>query len=447
MGAKENKPIVEYLGGAKALVLDPNSSSRATIRRLLSAVGMKTSNVEAMELIGDALAKLDTLQPNIILTELDLGDGRTAFELLAAHRKKFPDTLDSVFLLLTSNNSPIITSMAAESDSDGLIIKPFTYGSLEDRFIEVVKTKVFPSKYAKSCEDGRLKLLAKKYPDAMKLFELALTQDPNPALARYYIGCVHKDQGAIDEAIAQFEKGIAANPTHYKCLMGLFEAFVQKKEFSKAYDIGAVISKNHPLPPSRIPEFVKVAVLNQQFEDVKALYDVVAIMSPVDDVLVTYISAALVVCAKFYLRKKENDKAIEILKKAQSLARNKTQIQVEIISSLIHVGLYAEAEKMMASIPDELKSSSEMMALEIERWVGMGKVGEALAAGLKMLDQGVKNFRLLELLIVESKKMNRTTASVTAIVSKASALIPEKQAYFEGLVAGYEPKEEGNKQE
>jgi hypothetical protein len=47
--AKDNKPIVDYLKASIALVVDPTTTSRTTIRRTLSEMGAKTSNVEIAE--------------------------------------------------------------------------------------------------------------------------------------------------------------------------------------------------------------------------------------------------------------------------------------------------------------------------------------------------------------------------------------------------------------
>jgi tetratricopeptide (TPR) repeat protein len=432
ISSKENVPLVKFLEKSRALILEPTSGNRTTIRRLLSALGMKTANVEAMELMGDARAKMESMKPNIVITELDVG-GENGLELLEMLKKAYPNPLNAIFILLSSKNSSVITSLAAESDADALIIKPFTYATVESKFIEVLKTKASPTFYSKNVEEARLKLNAKAYGEAIPLLTEALKQDRAPALARYYLGVAYLEQNDFDHARQNFEEGLKAVPTHYKCLMGLFELCVRQKDYTKAYEVGTQVTKHHSLPPSRIPDFIRVAVMNQQFEEVTSLFEVVSSIENPEPVVVTYVSAGMVICGKLYLRRKDFANAFTVFQKAQKLAKARENIHVEIVSSLMNAGRMDEAEKALANIPPEIKDTPRMMVLELERLVALNSMDAAVTLGLKLVEKDLKCLDLYTLLIQKAKVFHFSPAVLGNIVTKGGTLFPEKKAELESL--------------
>lgn len=432
--SKVNKPIVSFFNNSKALVLESTAGSRTTVRRLLSSVGVKTSNVEAMGLIGDAIPKMESLKPNIIFTELDLGD-RNGLELMEIHKKQYPNSLNTIFILLSSKNSPIITSMAADSDTDGLIIKPFTYAMVEDKLIAVAKTKALPTHYLKSIESAKALIREKKSAEALTTLQEALKLDPKPALAHALIGEIRLEQGDLLQAQKQFEAGLKTVPTHYKSLIGLFQCHSQNKEYDKAYKVGQMITKVHTLPPSRIPDFVRSSVFNHKYEEVLALYDLVTNIDRPDPIVTRHVSAGMVICSKLYLRNKDLKKALELLQKTQKLCGNQIGIQAEIILTLINAGMADEADKMFAKLPDEIKNMPRMLALEVQKLVHLGKPMDALNVGMKLVEQQAHCVQLYELMIEQAAKQKCSDAYVANLISKGSTAFPEKASHFEALKA------------
>ncbi len=430
--AKENKSFLDFMESRRGLVVDPNSSSRVAARKMLGVLGIKSSNVDIAESFAEAMDKVGKSVFEIIVSEYEFG-GHTAVELLKLQRERNPSSLDTIFLLLSEKNSPSIASQVAEGDFDGLVIRPFNMAALQDKFVEIVSGKLTPSKYQQILEKGKISMAEGKFPDAIKIFEAAQTLDSSPSLACYFAGMCHRKVGDAASAKGCFEAGLAKDPKHFKCLTGLFEILFEQKEFSRAYEVAAVLSKEFPVSPERIPQFVLLCVHNKKYDDILGYYDVLSTLEVKDPILQNSVAAGLVMAGKYFLKEGKTGDGVNALSKAETLARSKPAILKEILFALLSSGLKEESEALYKKLPTEMKDTKEIRLAELELQHIKNDAGRALQAGMDLIKMEVKDVRLYEIVILRSIESNRRKESIDELLVNARTFFPDKKELFDTL--------------
>jgi len=427
---KENKPFLDYMGARRALIIDSSSANRSTIRKLLNNVGVKGANVDTAEDFKDASEKIEKTQPQLIFTDYDISKV-CGLDLLPLQRIQYKSRLDTGFFVTSEKNSPAIASRAAEEDVDALIVRPFSYQVLEDKFIEVMKEKIVPTPYLQAIEAGRQLLEKNEYDSALQIFLGAKKQDPKPFLAFSFEGVVRTKQGEFDLAQECFEQGLKFNPTHYRSLIGLFDLLNQKKHYKKAYDVGAAISKNYPISPKRLPDFVRVSVMSGHFGDILNFYEVFSTLEESDEMIQTYVSAGLVICGKYFLRSSDKEQALAALRKATAACRGKVGIIREVVITLMQGGLAEEAKNLLATLPTEIRDTPEMQLIELEDLNQRGTAAQVIETGTNLINRKMKIPRLYEIVIAKSIESKRRKSVVQELISEALMNFPEKKEEFE----------------
>lgn len=428
---------------SKALVLDAASGSRGAIRRLIVSLGLPTNNIEAVETMEEALAVMNKNRPNIVVTEMVIG-GRSGFELLKLLREYYPSGLQTVFIFLTAKRSPIVNSLALESEADAMVVKPFNVNQMEASLIQACQPKSIRPNYLVSIENAKIEIREKNFDVAVHLLNDAIQQDPKPFLAYSNLGKLYFDLEKWSEAEKAFESALKFNPKHYHSLLGLFDVFLAQKRFKDAYFVCSEITKNNAFPMKRVPDFVKVAVHNQKYTDVLEFFEIVSDYEYPDDAVVSYLAAAMVVCAKSFIKSGELGRGLDFLQKAQSATRSREKIQIEIISALYASGLEREADNFMRRVSDEIRNSVEMRVMEMEHFLRTNNIDLVMRIGAKLVKENAKSLRLYEIMIEQSKKLNRPKSSVNDLCIKAIQHFPEKKSVFTQMVQDYEPTQQNS---
>ncbi len=430
--AKQNQPIVAYLATRKALLLDSIGSSRPVIRRLLSSCGVKTANIDVAENFKEAVEKIEKTSPHILFSEY-LYEGSSGMDLCELQKKQYPLSFDRVFMTMSEKNSPSIASRVAEEDGDSLLIRPFNYNMLEERFLEVVKAKITPTPAQKAAEQAKALIETEKFEEAEAILGKVCAAPNAPSIAHSYMGLLKRRQKLFDDAVAAFEMGLQVDPKSYRCLMGLFDLRMEQKEFSHAYELGRVCWKEHPLSPTRVQDLIVVSVFNRKFSEVLGYYDFFVQLNEPDSVLQTYLSAGLVVYGKYMLRQSNKDEAVGAFKKAQQVCNQKPIILREIISSMAVAGLAAEVDSMLALIPNDIKDGPEMSVAILEQTNTVGPADKGLQAALGLLQKNVKEWRVFEIAIERSIEIKRKRGSIEELIDEATRLFPDRKEFLDSL--------------
>lgn len=434
----EQEARSKYLESKKILVMD-SSTSKSTIRKVLTEMGAKNTNLEIVENFSDAVAALQKTQHTIVWADQkgDNKEGRTGFDLFNELKKIHPDRLSTVFVIMGDNESSSLAAKAAEEDCDAYIVRPFTYDVLQKKIEEILKIKIKPTEYMKQVEAAKALIESKKNDDALTLLTKIKTLDPSPFLAVYYEGIVHKLKGNTAEAEKLFTEATQINPEHYKSFAALFEIKFEKKLFKDAFDLNLKLFTDFPTNPKYIPKFMWLAVYHKKLEDIVSFYDSFALMEHLDEGITTSIAAGMIICGKSLIAQNNINDAVEAFKKADSISKGKQIILREIISALIFAGAESQAKPYYTKASEEVRNSKEVFLAEIQNMINT-KVDPThiMTRCQDAIKLGHKHPSIYENLLKYSVALKRSNAVIDDLLGNAVQAFPDKKEFFEKLAKG-----------
>ena len=357
------RQFAAYIQDKKVVIVDPNSSSRAMIARMLSSLGAKGLNIRTANDYDIGVKEIEASKPHVVVCDFDLGN-RSGLELIQTLKKQSKDYSQSLFIVVTGNSSQSAVSQAAEEDVDTFILKPYTIEIFRNSLLKASLAKLFPSDYMKKIDEGKVLLLAMKPEEAKIIFEEAKTMDPKPSLACFYIGQAEAMTQAIAEAQGSYGEGLNYNKIHYKCLTGLFDLLLEKKLYPDAYEVVKKLSRYFPANPQRLAQVLRLAIMTKSYDDVERYYQAFITLDARNEELVRYICAALVVCGKYYISTNNTSRGLELFKKASVTGIGKVKILREIITALSQYEMSKHAREYLARFPAEIQSEADYLAME-----------------------------------------------------------------------------------
>ena len=248
-------------------------------------------------------------------------------------------------------------------------------------------------------------------------------------------GLVRKQMGDPETARMCFGLALKADPQHFRSLLSLYELFIEQKMMKQAYESSVAMSAFYPINPKRIPELIRVCVANEKFTEVLRFHEVIAQLQSADESVVRYVSAGLVVCGRYFLKKGEKDEALKAFKKAELTSKSKPGVVKEIIVALFGAGLVAEAEYYLKRAPKGVSSSDEISFAILEQRSTLGPDSKTFLMAQGLVNKGIKSQRLYEICLRQAKGVRRPGSVIQDILSKACADLPQHAQFFEALLA------------
>jgi two-component system chemotaxis response regulator CheY len=429
---KDAEVFKKYLQNKKILVVDPSSSARGGIFKIFNDLGAKTSQIVLANNYVTAEEEIKTHKPDIVMAEYDLGKS-CGLELLQQQRANNPDSKTCLFVLLTGNTSQSAVARSAEEDIDAYILKPFTPEVLRRTLMTTAIAKIKPSEYNIKIDAAKALLAENKLDDAEKLLNEAVPMDPKPSLALYYLGQVKFLREMMDQAEGSYKTGLSFNKIHYKCLVGLYEMLMSSKKHADAYEVVKRVCQYFPANPKRLAEVLRLAIMNQKYEDVEKYYSVFCNIDERSDILIRYVCAALVVCGKYYLQTNNRTRAFELFQKAAVTSAGRTNILKEIVQSLVDFELAKEAADFLGRFPAEAQGAAEYNLLKFQVADISGTPSTVIAMGKELIAKGFVDENLYDIMIRRARQAN-SPAMVENLLYEAAAKFPQSTR-FKGSAA------------
>jgi CheY-like chemotaxis protein len=399
---KQQRLFKEYIRAKKITVVDSQASSRAALARTLVELGATIGQITLHSSFAAAKVTIKETCPDILLTEFDLEGGACGLDLLVSQRKANNQSKKSLFILITGNTSQAAVARAAEEDVDGYLLKPYTLDGLRMSLTKYAVEKAYPGPYTMMIEKGKEKIESKDYEDAIKIFEDAKKLDPKPALACFYQGFIDAERKILSNAEGKYRSGLDYNKIHYKCLVALFELFMGQSRNKEAYEVVRKIARYFPANPDRMAAVLRLAVINEAYEDIESYYQLFRRLDHRNETLVRYVCASLIVCGKYYLQKKAVPRAVELFDKAKTTGARNPRLLREIISSLLQYDLSSEATAFLEAYPPEFQGSPEYAALKYAVTERDLPIGQSIDMGRDLIQKGVHEYLLYFVLIRRS---------------------------------------------
>jgi CheY-like chemotaxis protein len=421
--------VAEHMRNASVLVADLSATSRPLIRKLMSALGAKTTSVVVAESFAEAAARLGTLKPAVVFADLQLGD-RSGLELVEAYGKVVPDRLKSLFIVLASSPSGADFAAVAESEADALWPRPRTYAELQDRFLAALAPKLEPSLAMKLVEAGRRFLAAGNAEGAFKAAREAVAKDPGLVAAHWLEGKARVAMNDPDGALVAFQGALAIDPNHFRSLTAIFDLHLLSKRYPEAFETGMTLGTVFPLDPKRIPEMIRLCILNERYSEILPFYDRVMELGGVDEALSRYLSAGLVICGKHLIARGEKDEAVKVFRKAEVASKSKPVVMREIIVALYGATLAQESEELRKRASAEVGSATDVLLAELEHLHLAGPDPKVFLKAQELLARGVSTLRLFEIAVTQARALKRPANAILELAHKGGAAFPDHKEHL-----------------
>lgn len=432
----EDVAVVQgFMTGAQVLIVDLSSSSRPVLRRLMGEMGAKTPCVSVAENFEEAVRLVEEKKPQVVFAEFQIGS-RTALDLFREYSRVVPSRLQSVFSVISGDNSPATTTALAEADVDLVFVRPLNFQVLCDKFVECLLTKAKPTPYLKFLEAGRRFLEMGKFDAALRAIQQAREADPKSARAYAMEGALKRKQGDLGAALYAFEAGLQFQPDNYRCLLGAFEILTEQKKAPEAYAAGMKLLDHYPLNPKRIPDMIRLCIVTANFAEIMRFVGTALelnLSKSENEMLSKYVTAGMFICGKHLLKLGKKEEGLKVLKRTEALSRGKPRIQSEIIAALYTAGLVSDAEEMLRRAPPEVSNSSEVRLAILDQLHFKGVDVKALHLSLELIHDGVATPQLFEIALIQAKGMARPESVIQDLCLRAIQAFPDKREFYEGL--------------
>ena len=427
---KKNKPVLDYFEDKTWLIVDPSTSTRTSIKKSIMQIGVKVANISDTDNINIAKEIIATKKPNYLLGNKTITGG-TTMSLYKAHSEASPNRIKSGFFIIADESSLSEVAYALEYEMDGMIITPFTGLTIIECLVNSLIPKLTPTPYLMKIEEGREHFMKGNFTKAEEIFQSAMMLTRYPYEANYFLGQIFEANKEISMAITAYEDSVTLNSGYFKALNRLSQLYYQQKDFKKAYEVNVSISEKYPTPPNKIPELIKLSIINKKYEDINNYLKLFnAIESPDIDTQKS-LSAGLAVLGKHFFSMGEEARAIDALKVAFRYCNGKYEIVKSLVQSFEeHHQLDILAE--MFNQTELSHWSDNVQALYFYTLNLTSKDDHnVILVGEQMLKRNIKDVLIYKGLIERGIKLKRKSGVIEGLILEAIKSFPAHKSEFE----------------
>jgi tetratricopeptide (TPR) repeat protein len=411
------------LSSIRCYLIADQGCSRSSIRTLLGQCGVKLNQIQTCETLAQATELIKTHRPQVFFIDDDLmrSGGKALMQNLV---EGAPEGQSHATFLLTTRSTMTEASSAAGDFVDSVIMRPFTFESLQKEVSRVIESKFFPNPSQRRLQEGVNYLKADQLDRALDIFTEVKTLAPDMALADFYLAEIFFKQGKKHEALLALKQGLNANPTHYRCLLSMVDFLIRENNYADAYLYARKLAEHHPIPVEKLPAFIRLSLLNEKYHDILKLYAMVEQMKDLAQEISSPLTAGLVVCGLHFLKKNDTVTSLRVFKSAEILSHGRPSILIRMITALCGAGLDSEAYEFLQRAPAEVKESMpvKLALLKSER---QKSPLAALKTALGLIASHEVDRSLFEITIELSIELKRRRMTVENLIDAASHSFPE----------------------
>lgn len=131
--------MASSLSKKQVLVVDDFADMRSVLRGILRSLSINNFDLAASG--NEALAILQKRRPDIVLCDYNLGEGKDGQQVLEEARERQLIGVDTIFVMLTAENTREMVMAAVEYVPDSYLTKPFTAELLKTRLEKLIQQK------------------------------------------------------------------------------------------------------------------------------------------------------------------------------------------------------------------------------------------------------------------------------------------------------------------
>jgi CheY-like chemotaxis protein/Flp pilus assembly protein TadD len=280
------------------LIVDDFSDFRSSVRSMLRELGVK--EVDTADTGEQALRMCAQKRYDFILHDFNFGDGKKngqqvledlMIDKLMSH--------ESIFVMVTAENSQAMVMSALEWEPDAYLTKPFNRGGLAQRLEKLVQRKMLlkpilqaldrgkPIEVLTACgriteQDQRFAPLCHRYKadalrdlnqhEALETFLKGILADRAMPWAYAELGKLLFKRGKATEALAVYEQAVVAFPMIPALFDGMADVLVARGDVKRAQNVLEEAVRLSPLAVRRQRLLGKLALANEDFESASKAY-------------------------------------------------------------------------------------------------------------------------------------------------------------------------------
>ncbi len=332
--------------------------------------------------------------------------------------------MNSLSVIVSKESSDSAVAEAAEEQVDCFVLKPFSVSDFEARFQEVIHKKTNPTPYSTKLAEGRVAALKGDYATALPIYLAAQTLHSKPVSAHWGAGDAHFRLKDSEKAEQEFTKGLNFQPLHYRCLTGLFECKVERKQYPEAYKLIGVISKHFPVTSHRLGAFFVATVYSGNFQDLPALFELYKKMEYRPPALVNLVTVSFLTAGRLALRKTKIDVGVNYFEIGASVSGRSMDFLTKVIEELITAKSFDNADKFLKMIPPEETSSTKYIQLKFKLDRNHLPPGKIIEQGRQLIASKKANPEIIRFVVEQMVKEGKLTLA-ESMIQKGVEAFPE----------------------
>jgi DNA-binding response OmpR family regulator len=396
------------------LLVSSHTSHRSGLRKTLCDLGADNKNIEVAASFDQAKERLSQEPVNIIITDDDIGDKETGFDLLHWHEKNNPVSKSRIFVLMSSQATPFLMADFAIKGGDSIINKPFKNETFINTVAALISDKQNISHEVELVQDIQD---AVKWNDVSKALEL-LGRFKNSSSSEAYLakGIVHEANHELDEAFQAFLNAIDKKP-NFTSLVSILRIGTHIKRYQELLRYVEIWLKDFPLHHGSLIDMTRVIIANKKFELLDEVFELLSKHHIKDQFAKIPLAAGFVMASLNRLENGEKEKAKFYALKAVTYSCSKLQILSRAMEVLLQVSTPKEIEDIYSNLElDETMVESRILSLKLIKTFSSKE--RVLQECQKLLNEKVVDPELYQLTISCMKEIGKSPHDILHLAKK-----------------------------
>lgn len=429
---KKNKNVLDYFESKTWLIVDGSSSGRTSLKKSITQLGSKMSNMLDADNFLDAEKIIQEKRPHYVIGN-NVINGGSSVALFHLHMKSVPNRLGAGFFIVVSSDMVDDVAMELDYDMDGIIALPFTGAAIIDSVLKSVKHKISPTNYVTKIDEGRASLIAGNLERAMESFQTAIKLTAHPYEGHFYLGEVYNEYELKEKAMSSYEDSILHNADYFKTLNKLRSIYYQDSNYKMAYDINLLMAQKYPIPTGKIPELIRLSIINKKYSDITNYLKVFQKLKSPEPRTQTYLSAGLAILGKYFINNNDTAQGVDALKGAFKFSNGKYEILRNITQSFEECQQLNTLMDMFEETDlDQWPENAQGVYFHVINLTSADDQ-KVISAGEKLLNKKIKDVLIYKGLIERSIKMKRKAGVLEVLMLEATKDFPDHKNEFEEL--------------
>lgn len=263
--------MAEYFTHKSFLVVDDYADMRTAIRSILRSLGVNL--IDQARDGNDAIAQMSSKRYDVVLCDYNLGPGKDGQQVLEEARYRHLIGVDTIFVMITAENTREMVMGAVEFAPDNYLSKPFTKELLGTRLAKLFERKADLKAVNKA-------LMAKDFAAAIAQLDRLIAAGPKNLPELYKLEAeICLDARRLDEAMAIYERILATREVPWARL-GVGKVLFGRKLYAQAQEVFRELVARDPNLIVAYDWLAKTQTALQQFADAEQTLQAASRLSP-----------------------------------------------------------------------------------------------------------------------------------------------------------------------